>query len=50
MDDERLIAYCEECGNKITKDDEDIYVDEEGRYFCSIECALEFHKIHKLEM
>lgn len=50
MDEERLVAYCEECGSKITKDDDETYVDEEGHYFCCIDCVLEYHKIHRLEM
>ena len=54
MDKIRNFGYCEECGNEITSeiesaDEEEICVDSEGRYFCSIECALEFYGIEKIE-
>ena len=45
----RIMGYCSECGNEITDDMEDIYIDDEGRYFCSSECAMVFYCIHKLE-
>lgn len=48
QEDSIIIGYCEECGNFITEDDE-MYIDEEGRYFCSQECALEYYHIIKRE-
>ena len=50
MDEVRLIGYCAECGNDITDDMEDIYVDEDGNYFCSDECGMIYHGLHKLEV
>lgn len=45
----RVIGYCAECENDITDDMETIYVDEDGNYFDSQECAMIYHGIHKLE-
>ena len=50
MDDERVIAHCAECGNDITTNDSEIYVDQNGNYFDSVECVLEHHGITKLEI
>ena len=50
MDEERVIAHCEECGNEITNNDSEIYVDQDGNYFDSIECILEHYNIVKLEI
>ena len=46
----RILGYCEECGRAITDDDTEMYADQEGYHFCSIECALEHHNIEKLEI
>lgn len=50
MGDERVFGYCECCGNKVTDKNEEYYVDEEGRVFCSVECVLEAHGITKVEV
>lgn len=47
-DDVRIFGYCEVCGNTITDNDE-AYVDSEGRYFDSIECVCEYYDIAKVE-
>ena len=54
MDEIRTFGYCESCENKITSKiesdhDEEYYIDSEGRYFCSIECVLEYYGIEKIE-
>ena len=46
----RTIGYCAECTNEITDDMEDIHVDEDGNYFCSAECGMIYHGLHKLEV
>ena len=47
-DDVKVVGYCEECGNTITNEDE-AYIDNDGLYFDSIECVLEYHNICKVE-
>ncbi len=47
-DDVIIRAYCEECGSAITNEDES-YVDSEGRYFDSLDCLLEYYDIVKVE-
>lgn len=46
--DVRTIGYCAECDSEITDDMEDVYVDENGNYFCSVDCVLEYYKIAKV--
>lgn len=45
----RVLGYCEECGNEITDEMNDTYVDGEGRYFCCSECLLESYGVRKIE-
>lgn len=45
-----VLGHCEECRNTIDSECYEAYVDEEGRYFCSVECALEYYGITKLEI
>lgn len=46
----RVIGYCEECGLIITDKLDECYCDSDGYYFDSLECALAYHNIHKLEI
>ena len=50
MDDVRILGICECCENEITDENKIYYVDDEGRYFCSCECALEYHSIATIEV
>jgi hypothetical protein len=50
MDDVRNFGTCECCGNAITSEDEEYYVDSEGRVFCSVECALDAKGVTKVEV
>ena len=43
------IARCAECGELIYDDSEEIYADDEGNYFCSLDCSLNFYSIHTVE-
>jgi formylmethanofuran dehydrogenase subunit E len=43
------IARCDECGELIYDDSAEIYVDNDGNYFCELECALNYYGIHKAE-
>jgi len=46
----RVLGVCAECQNDIMDDVEDYYCDEDGNYFCSDECAMIYHGIHRLEI
>lgn len=46
----RVLAYCAECGSKITDDVETYYCDEDGNFFCDSDCAMNYYCIHKLEV
>jgi len=51
MDDfePRQIARCEECREDIYDDSGEIHIDDEGNYFCCLECACQYHGIRKIE-
>ena len=48
-DDEHAIARCEECGELIYEGDDDVYIDDNGNFFCSLECALDYYSIRKVD-
>jgi hypothetical protein len=50
MDDVRNFGYCENCGEPVTEDFEEYFVDDDGRVFCSFECACETHGLTKVEV
>lgn len=50
MDEIRFFGYCENCGEKITDEQEEYYVNEDGEVFCSVECVLEHYGITKAEV
>ena len=48
--DESLpIARCEECGEIIFDDNKEVYVNDDGEYFCGLECVLGFYGVHLSE-
>ena len=47
--DAQAIARCEECGELIHEENDDIYIDDDGNYFCSLECALDYYSIRKVD-
>lgn len=49
-DEERAepIAQCEECGQLIYDDSSEMYMDADNNYFCSLDCALNYYGIHRL--
>ena len=50
MDDVRIFGYCENCGNKITDQDNEYYVSDDGKVFCSCECICETYGLTKVEV
>ena len=43
------IARCAECGSLIYENSQSIYADSKDNYFCSLDCAMEFHGIFQSE-
>ena len=43
----QVIARCEECGNLIYDDSGDMYMDNDGNYFCCQDCAMNFYGLHQ---
>jgi hypothetical protein len=50
MDEKRVFGYCVECGAEITDEHDEYFVNEEGELMCCIECVLEHHFVHKMEV
>lgn len=50
MDEIRVFGTCECCGNEVTDENEEYYIDSEGRMFCSVECVLDSHGVTKVEV
>lgn len=48
--DIREFGTCECCGNKITDEQDDYYVNVDGQVFCSIECVLDHYNVVKIEV
>ena len=46
---EKPIGRCEECGELIYEDNEDAYIDDEGNYFCCLQCALDYYYIKRVD-
>ena len=50
MNEIRMLGYCAECGDKITDEGAEYYCNDEGEYFCCIECVCDHHGITKIEI
>lgn len=50
MDDVRVFGRCAVCGNKITDEDGEYYVNVDGEVFCSCECVLNWYSVEKIEV
>lgn len=50
MDEVRVFGECECCGNKITDDCAEYYVNADGEIFCSVECVMEHCGVVKIEL
>ena len=50
MDDIRVFGYCECCGNKVTDENYEYYVNSDGEVFCNIDCVLEHYGVIRLEV
>lgn len=50
MDEVRIFGYCENCGDAVTDEDEEYYVNDDGEVFCCFECMLEYYGVTKIEV
>ena len=50
MDEIRNFGTCECCGNTITDCDEEYYVSDDGKVFCSVSCVCEHYGLTKVEV
>ena len=50
MDEIRIFGYCECCGNKVTDECDEYYVNGDGEVFCNIDCVLEHYGVIRLEV
>lgn len=48
MDEIRVFGYCPVCNSEVTSED-DVYVNEKGEYFDSIDCLIEYYNITRVE-
>ena len=48
MNEIMTFGYCPVCGSAVTNE-EDCYVNDDGEYFCDIDCLMEYYNIHKIE-
>ena len=50
MDEVRFFGYCENCGEEVTDEIDEYYIDDNGNVFCCIECVCETYDITKVEV
>jgi hypothetical protein len=52
MDEVRTFGYCENesCGDAVTDEVKEYYVNDDGEVFCCIECVFEHYGITKVEV
>ena len=52
MDEVRVFGYCENenCGDAVTDEYGEYYVNDDGEVFCCIECACEHYGLTKIEV
>ena len=50
MDDVRFYGHCENCGDRITNESDEYYINDDGEVFCCVECVLEKYGVVKIEV
>jgi len=50
MDEVRVFGYCENCGEKVTDENEEYYVTDDGKVLDCVECVLEYYSVTKVEV
>ena len=46
----RCFGYCEVCGDEITDENEEYYVNDDGEMFCCVDCICEHYGLTKIEL
>lgn len=46
----RVFGYCAHCGDEVTDEDKEYFVNEDGEVFCNIECVCEHYGVVKVEV
>ena len=49
FDEAHPVARCACCEELIFEDNDETYIDEDGNYFCSLECVLEHYGVSRIE-
>ena len=50
MDEIRVFGYCENCGKKVTDENKEYFVTDDGKVFDYVECAFEYYGITRVEV
>ena len=50
MDEIRVFGYCENCGKRVTDENNEYYISDDGKVFDCVECALEYNSVTKVEV
>lgn len=50
MDEVRVFGHCEWCGDEVTDEIKEYYVNDDGEMFCSIECVCEHYGLTIIEV
>ena len=48
--DVRIFGYCKNCGDPVTDEGEEYFVNDDGEVFDCLECVLEYHSITRIEV
>ena len=49
MDEIRPVARCENCGEIIYDNNKNVYINDDGEYFCELSCVFEFYGVYLSE-
>ena len=46
----RFFGYCECCGDEVTDESEEYYVNDDGEVFCCVDCVCEYYCLTRIEV
>ncbi len=50
MDEVRIFGCCAWCGEEVTDEIDEYYVNDYGEIFCNVECICEYYGLTKVEV